>query len=66
MVTVVDNFFKDFGSPETLMDRKLTDIEGDQRTIVDLLTDQVEECDYFKQDRSSNKTRIDFFKRNIE
>ena len=24
------------------MDRKLTDIEGDQRTIVDLLTDQVE------------------------
>ena len=36
MVTVVDsfNFFKDFGSPETLMDRKLTDIEGDQRTIV--------------------------------
>ena len=28
MVTVVDsyNFFKDFGSPETLMDRKLTDI----------------------------------------
>ena len=44
MVTVVDsfNFFKDFGSPETLMDRKLTDIEGDQRTIVDLLTDQVE------------------------
>ena len=44
MVTVVDsfNFFKDFGSPETLMDRKLTDMEGDQRTIVDLLTDQVE------------------------
>ncbi len=44
MVTVVDsfNFFKDFGSPETLMDRDLTDIEGDYRTIVDLLTDQVE------------------------
>ena len=44
MVTVVDtfNFFKDFGSPETLMDRKLTDMEGDHRTIVDLLTDQVE------------------------
>ena len=35
MVTVVDsfNFFKDFGSPETLMDRKLTDIEDDMRTI---------------------------------
>ncbi|MEO1408602.1 MAG: GTP-binding protein [Bacteroidota bacterium] len=44
MVTVVDtfNFFKDFGSPETLMDRELTDMEGDHRTIVDLLTDQIE------------------------
>ncbi len=44
MVTVVDayNFFKDFGSPETLQDRALTDMEGDQRTIVNLLTDQVE------------------------
>ena len=44
MVTVVDafNFFKDFGSPETLMDRNLTDIEGDHRTIVNLLTDQIE------------------------
>ena len=44
MVTVVDsfNFSKDFGSPETLMDRKLTDIEDDMRTIVNLLTDQIE------------------------
>lgn len=44
MVTVVDafNFFKDFGSPETLMDRDMTDIEGDYRTIVNLLTDQIE------------------------
>ena len=44
MVTVVDafNFFKDFGSPERLMDRDLTDMEGDDRTIVNLLTDQVE------------------------
>jgi G3E family GTPase len=44
MVTVVDafNFFKDFGSPDTLMDRKLTDMEDDFRTIVNLLTDQVE------------------------
>tara|TARA_B100000989_G_scaffold85334_1_gene61235 strand:+ start:91 stop:1086 length:996 start_codon:yes stop_codon:yes gene_type:complete len=44
MVTVVDafNFFKDFGSPETLIDRKLTNIEGDYRTIVNLLTDQIE------------------------
>ena len=44
MVTVVDafNFFKDFGSPETLRDRDLTDIDGDYRTIVNLLTDQIE------------------------
>ncbi len=44
MVTVVDafNFFKDFGSPETLMDRNLTNINGDHRTIVNLLTDQIE------------------------
>ena len=44
MVTVVDafNFFKDFGSPERLMDRDLTDMEGDDRSIVNLLTDQVE------------------------
>lgn len=44
MVTVVDafNFFKDFGSPETLVDRALTDIEDDFRTIVNLLTDQIE------------------------
>jgi G3E family GTPase len=44
MVTVVDclNFFKDFGTNELLVDRKLTDMEGDVRTIVNLLTDQVE------------------------
>jgi G3E family GTPase len=46
MVTVVDafNFFKDFGSPERLVDRSLTDIENDIRTIVNLLTDQIEFC----------------------
>ncbi|MEM1135629.1 MAG: GTP-binding protein [Bacteroidota bacterium] len=44
MVTVVDafNFFRDFGSADRLIDRKLSDIEGDYRTIVNLLTDQVE------------------------
>lgn len=46
MVTVVDafNFFKDFGSPERLIDRKLSDIENDFRTIVNLITDQIEFC----------------------
>lgn len=44
MVTVVDcfNFFKDFGTNERLQDRNLTDMEGDYRTIVNLLTDQIE------------------------
>ncbi len=44
MVTVVDsfNFIKDFSSPEYLIDRDLSDIDGDDRTIVNLLTDQVE------------------------
>jgi len=44
MVTVVDafNFFNDFSSPESLKDRDLSDIEGDRRNIVNLLTDQLE------------------------
>jgi G3E family GTPase len=44
MVTVVDcyNFFQDFGTNELLQDRNLTDIVGDKRTIVNLLTDQIE------------------------
>lgn len=44
MVTVVDafNFFKDFGSADTIVDREMTDDEEDNRSIVNLLTDQVE------------------------
>lgn len=44
MVTVVDafNFFRDFGSAKTLKERKASDIENDDRTIVNLLVDQVE------------------------
>lgn len=44
MVTVVDafNFFKDFGSADTILDRKMTDDQEDDRSIVNLLTDQVE------------------------
>ncbi|HBI00057.1 MAG TPA: GTP-binding protein [Flavobacterium sp.] len=44
MVTVVDcfNFFNDFSTNELLADRKLTDMDGDYRTIVNLLTDQIE------------------------
>ena len=44
MVTVVDafNFFKDYSTAEKLTDRSLTNIDGDDRTIVNLLTDQIE------------------------
>ena len=44
MVTVVDcfNFIKDYSSLETLQQRKASDMEGDNRTIVNLLTDQIE------------------------
>ncbi|TAG07519.1 MAG: GTP-binding protein [Cytophagia bacterium] len=44
MVTVVDafNFYKDFGSQDTVYTRELNDDAQDQRTIVNLLTDQIE------------------------
>ncbi len=44
LVTVIDcfNFAKDYGSQDTLKDRKASDMEGDHRTIVNLLTDQIE------------------------
>jgi G3E family GTPase len=44
MVTVVDsfNFFRDFNSDQILRDRELTDDIQDNRTIVNLLTDQIE------------------------
>lgn len=44
LVTVVDafNFFADFGTADTLVDRAMTDDPHDQRSIVNLLTDQIE------------------------
>jgi G3E family GTPase len=44
MVTVVDalNFFKDFGSADTILDREMINDEQDDRSIVNLLTDQIE------------------------
>tara|TARA_R110002072_G_scaffold48716_16_gene133263 strand:+ start:5380 stop:6579 length:1200 start_codon:yes stop_codon:yes gene_type:complete len=47
MVTVVDsfNFLKDFSSAEYLSTRNLSNMEDDNRTIVNLLTDQVEFAD---------------------
>lgn len=47
MVTVVDafNFLKDFGSPESLVDRQQARDEQDDRCVVDLLVDQIEFAD---------------------
>ncbi|CAB3762125.1 zinc metallochaperone GTPase ZigA [Paraburkholderia solisilvae] len=47
MVTVVDayNFARDYGSHDFLADRGETMGEEDKRTVVDLLTEQVEFCD---------------------
>lgn len=47
MVTVVDamNFAKDFGSPDTIVSRELNEDQSDTRTIVNLLTDQIEFAD---------------------
>jgi G3E family GTPase len=39
------NFFNDFASDQTLVDRHLSDMNGDNRTIVNLLVDQVEFAD---------------------
>lgn len=46
LVTVVDahRFWHDFASGETLIDRKQAVDEGDERTVVDLLIDQIEFC----------------------
>jgi len=47
MVTVVDafNFWREFADNESLADRKLALGEEDQRTVVDLLVDQIEFAD---------------------
>jgi G3E family GTPase len=47
MVTVVDgyNFLNDYGSQDLLGDRGLSLGEEDERTVVDLLVEQIEFCD---------------------
>lgn len=58
MVTVVDaiNLMKDFGSHDFLKDRGETAGEGDQRTLVDLLTDQIEFADVIVINKVSDVT----------
>lgn len=47
MVTVVDalNFLKDYGSPDSLNDRRSARDESDERCVVDLLIEQIEFAD---------------------
>lgn len=47
MVTVVDayNFLRDYGSRDSLLERGEFAGEGDERTVVDLLIEQIEFCD---------------------
>ena len=47
MVTVVDalNFIRDFGSPDSLVDRRQSRDDEDDRCVVDLLVDQIEFAD---------------------
>jgi G3E family GTPase len=47
MVTVVDafNFLRDYGSSDALADRGITANEDDDRTLVELLVEQIEFCD---------------------
>lgn len=56
MVTVVDagNFLKNFSSQEQLKDRKWEVNPDDERTIVDLMTEQVEFCDVLVVNKISN------------
>lgn len=62
MVTVVDafNFLKDYSSYDLLKDRRLELNEEDERTIVDLLIEQIEFCDVLllnKIDLISNENK---------
>lgn len=56
MVTVVDakNFLQNFSSQEQLKDRKWEAGIEDERTIVDLMTEQIEFCDVLIINKISN------------
>jgi len=58
MVTVVDaaNFLRNFTSQEQLKDRKWEATEEDDRTVVDLMTEQIEFCDVLVVNKISDLT----------
>ena len=59
MVTVVDaaNLLADYASPDFLADRGETAGDGDNRTIVDLLVEQIEFADVVVLNRSARQAR---------
>ena len=59
MVTVVDafNFLRDFGSPDSLVDRQQSRNEQDDRCVVDLLVDQIEFADVILLNKTDLVTR---------
>jgi G3E family GTPase len=61
MVTVVDaaNLLKDYGSGDFLADRGETAGEGDNRTIVDLLVEQIEFADVVVLNKIGTTTQVE-------
>jgi len=61
LVTVVDayNFIRDYSSTETLQSRSLTDMQDDYRSIVNLLTDQIEFANVIVLNKTDLVTRED-------
>lgn len=70
MVTVVDsfNFFKDFGSADTLIARNITTIENDYRSIVNLLVDQIEFANVILLNKTDlvSKQQLQFLENSIK
>ena len=63
-VTVLDcfNFFKDYSTLETLRDRGQAATKADERTVVDLLVDQIEFADVIILNKTDMVTEIELNK----
>jgi G3E family GTPase len=61
MVTVVDafNFMRDYASAEALLDRGIAATEEDDRTLVELLLEQIEFCDVIVVNKTDLVSEMD-------